>query len=92
MESKQTPNTEERTMRYAGYSYSEDSGRGMAVAAIGAHPNVAKHMTADQRARYGAYKVLKTFPWTKQGKAECIAFCDQYNLANFPEFAEAART
>lgn len=79
-------------MRYAGYHYAEDSdGKGMAVAAVGAHANAAKHMTAEQRARYGAYKVLKTFPWTAKGKKDCMAFCDSYNIANFPEFAEAMK-
>lgn len=77
--------------RTAGYTYSEDGGKPHAVAAIGAHPNAAKHMTAEQRKAYGPYKVLATFPWTTKGKKECMAFCDQYNVANFPEFAEAAR-
>jgi hypothetical protein len=91
MEQTRNTHTKETKMRYAGYHYSVKDGKEMAVAAVGAHADVAKHMTVEQRARYGAYKVLKTFPWTKQGKIDCMAFCDQYNVANFSEFASAVR-
>jgi hypothetical protein len=74
-------------MRYAGYHYSETNGTERAIAALGAHPDAAKHMTAEQRAKYGEYQVLASFPWTAKGRAKAVSFCDDYNKAHFAEFS-----
>ena len=71
-------------MRYAGFHSETRNGREFAVAAIGAHPNAAAHMTATQKAKYGPYQELSVFPMTVKGKKDCMAFCDSYNIEHFP--------
>lgn len=79
--------------RCAGFAHENigDGGHGFWVASVGAHPNVAKHMTPTRQAEWGPYRELARFPGTRGGKVACIAFCDDYNIRHFPEFAAAAR-